>query len=128
MENRSPLAQACANPHCTRHKIHAANRCQACYSFLRRHGRDATPADMVMRKKEEGNCCNCGAVLVYARARCKRCYQYRLRTGRERLVERTVGKGLCLNCGERPRYRRGRCRSCFGYLRLHRRDRQEAAS
>lgn len=112
----------CANPHCQRWDIRARGRCQACYVFLRRHGRDATPADMrKSRRHGKRRCHNCDEALEFARGRCQRCYQYWLRTGRERPCKGQTGQ--CLNCGKRRIYRLGRCRSCYGYLRVHHKDR-----
>ena len=128
MKHRSPAPQArvCGNPHCSRRKIYARGRCQACYVFLHRHGRDATPADMRSRRQAPERCQNCRERTVYARSRCKRCYQFRLRTGRERpSTGQKSTDGLCRNCGRRPPYRLGRCRGCYGYLSLHRKDRVE---
>lgn len=127
MENRSPSSKprVCANPHCRRRGIRARGRCQACYVFLRRHGRDATPAEMrSQRRKAEKRCRNCNERPRYARNRCQRCYQYWMRTGRERPSKgQKAGDGLCLICGRRPPYRFGRCRSCYAYLSVHRKDR-----
>lgn len=116
----------CANPHCRRREIRARGRCQACYVFLRRHGRDATPSEMrpQRRRVSKKRCMTCRQRPVYARKRCRRCYQYWMRTGRERLVEGQKGRGgLCLNCGKRPVYQLGRCRSCHAYLRMYGKDR-----
>lgn len=116
----SPLSPpVCANPHCRSQDIRARGRCQACYVFLRRHGRDATPDDMrEYRRHAKRRCRNCGEALVFARGRCQRCYQFWLRTGLER-----SHKGQCRNCGKRRTYRRGRCRSCYAYLQVHHKDR-----
>jgi len=122
----SPKPRVCANPHCQRHLIHARGRCQACYVYLRRHGRDATPPEMGRRGGGREKCHNCRDGLVYARNRCQRCYQYWRRNGSERPSTGQKSRdGLCVNCGRRPPYRFGRCRSCYAYLNLHHKDRPE---
>lgn len=128
MKNRSPSRgrAVCANPHCRRRAIHARGRCQACFSFLKRHGRDITRGEMRARRAVRGQCKNCHGRPLYARGRCKRCYQYQRRTGRERVTAGQKSEdGLCRNCGQRPPYRLGRCRSCYAYLSLHHQDRVE---
>lgn len=129
MEKRSSSSKprVCANPHCQRKNIRAYSRCQPCYRYFRRHGRDITSAEMSpLRRRSEERCRNCNKRPRYARNRCRRCYQFWLRTGRERPSEGQKGKdGLCRNCGLRPPYRSGRCRSCYAYLRMHRKDRQD---
>ena len=122
-ESSSPAKPICANPHCERRDIRALGRCQACYVYLKRHGRDATPAEMHARGSER-LCQNCRERPARARGRCQRCYQYWLRTGTERpSAGQRRSDGMCLNCGQQPAYRFGRCRSCYGYLSLYHKDR-----
>lgn len=111
---------ACANPACDRRDIRALGRCQACYVFLRRHGRDAQASEMRRRRREQP-CCICGEKPARSRGRCRTCYAYWLRTGRERYVGRD--KKLCRICQARPVYQEERCRSCYGFWRSRGRDR-----
>ena len=123
----SPQSRGCANAHCQRRDIRARGRCQACYVFVRRHGRDATPDEMrSLRRRQEQSCQNCGERPIRVRGRCQRCYQFFMRTGRERpAAHALLHDGMCVVCGRRPPYRQGRCRSCYGYRSLHRKDRTE---
>jgi hypothetical protein len=113
--------QVCANPDCERQDIRALGRCQACYVFFRRHGRDARASEMRRRRREQP-CRICGEQPMRSRGRCRACYAYWLRTGRERYGQQ--GKSLCRVCQQRPVYRERRCRSCYGFWRSRGRDRR----
>lgn len=122
MKDRSSTEtrKVCANPACERQDIRARGRCQACYVFLRRHGRDVQPEEMRSRRPERP-CGHCGQRPIRARGRCRICYQYWLRTGRERPLHRR--DGLCAICGERRVFRQDRCRTCYAYRRQYGKDR-----
>ncbi|MFW5942074.1 MAG: hypothetical protein ACOC9X_02610 [bacterium] len=113
----------CANPACDRRDIRARGRCPACYAFYRRHGRDATRAEMRRRDRPQTLCKVCGRAYAQARGRCMTCYHYWWRTGRDRPMDGAGGEGLCAVCGERPVYRQDRCRSCYAYLQSRGHDR-----
>lgn len=116
----------CANPACRRRDIRARGRCQACYVFLRRHGRDVRREEMRPARRQEVPCDNCRRRPVRAQGRCRTCYQYWRRTGRERPVTPLIEAqedGLCGVCGQRRVYRQHRCRSCYAYLQKHGKDR-----
>lgn len=122
-QSSSPGERICANPHCQRRDIRARGRCQACYVFLRRNGRDAKPQEMNARHRVEKPCHNCKERPIRARGRCQRCYEFWIRTGRERPSANQVrADGTCANCRRRQPYRLGRCRSCYAYLKLHGKD------
>lgn len=123
----SPAERICANPHCQRQDIRTRGRCQACYAFLYRHGRDIRPEEMGDRYRTDEPCQNCKERPIRARDRCHRCYKYWMRTGRERpSANQARANGLCANCGRRPPYRQGRCRSCYAYLQQHQEDKPGA--
>jgi hypothetical protein len=116
--------QRCANPACLRRDRRAGGRCQACYDFFRRHGRDITAAEM-RRRRPEQLCRICHRRPVLARYRCRACYTFWRRTGRERLsaAERAhLRAGLCRTCGQRPPFRDDQCRTCYAQAQKRRRD------
>jgi hypothetical protein len=115
----------CANPACNRTYVIARGRCQACYVFYKKHGRDPRREEMVLarRWKRRRLCRNCGRRPVRTRGRCSACYNYLLRTGRERPARLYQPRprrdpNLCSICQQRPVYRRGHCRSCHARARL----------
>lgn len=125
-KGRKETAGTCANPACDRRDIRARGRCQACYVFLRRHGRDVRREEMRSFRRREVACHNCRRRPARAYGRCHTCYQYWRRTGRERPITTTVRRredGLCGVCGDRRVYRQDRCRSCYAYRQQHGRDR-----
>lgn len=123
----SPATRICANPHCQRSDIRSRGRCQACYLFLYRNGRDARPEEMQNRSHLAKICKNCKERPIRARGRCYRCYKYWWRTGLEHPAGNQAGaSGLCANCGRRRAYRQDRCRSCFAYLQVRKEERPGA--
>ena len=79
------MVTRCANPDCERTQLVARGRCQGCYAFLRRHGRDICRREMRLRQRRKPATCRiCRYRPARARGRCVACYFWWRRHGEDR--------------------------------------------
>jgi len=130
--------------HCHSGEIYGRDRCQACFQYLYRTGRDRP-----LRRCPEGHwttrpnhcnvchdprplCKNCGGKIARVRGRCLACAKYLNRHGKERPKYNYNPRSHCRNPSCRypirrgaPNARGGYCQACYQYRRMRGYDRPQ---
>lgn len=104
---------------CPAETVVAKGRCNACYLYHKRHGKDRPGTLRKLNTKRI--CTNCMQAKVRHKDLCVACHQYRLTTGKDRPRKLYQRREFCKVCGI-PRSQvddlsKGRCPPCAAYWR-----------